>query len=251
MAHNPDRPGLGDLALEPVAFAAVFTGDGHSHCLCRVASPVLRTGLPNRRHPDTARQRIADILFREAGGRGSRPPLQTGFAGIGVLARSPPASAPVLGPLQNLRRPRPPSSLSVAAGPVSHREEPVRRWAFSNDRSRGSGRGSPIPLGPANREASDEPTEGTSPVAGGEAGGLGAMCPPSQPAFQGRHRLSATLGLDRTWHGRSRPSEPSTRSFRGSAATFPTGMAEAQVTRRPVGRRRVSAAVPAGIEGEA
>src|ERR1017187_4038533 len=47
VAHDPDWPGLGDLSLEPVAFAAVFTGDGHSHRPCRVALPLRRTTPPH------------------------------------------------------------------------------------------------------------------------------------------------------------------------------------------------------------
>src|SRR5665213_3845530 len=43
VADDPDRSGLGDLPFEAMTLAAVFTGDGHSHCPRRVAPPVLRT----------------------------------------------------------------------------------------------------------------------------------------------------------------------------------------------------------------
>ena len=43
VADDPDRTGLGDLAFEAMALAAVFTGDGHSHCPRRFALKVLRT----------------------------------------------------------------------------------------------------------------------------------------------------------------------------------------------------------------
>ncbi len=79
MANDPDRSGLGDLSLQPMAFAAVFTGDGHSHCFSSVAPRVLRTTPPTvaSRIPPGNKSPIsapdASDAPAEPAQRGSRP----------------------------------------------------------------------------------------------------------------------------------------------------------------------------------
>ncbi len=213
VAHDPDWPGLGDLSLEPVAFAAVFTGDGHSHRPCRVALPLRRTTPPHvatrilasNESPTSFTPRREEGVEAPAAnrlrGRLRRCALATG-------ERSTPSPAAELAGTST------PFLPPVSAGPVSFGV--VLRWSVLSERwDAHCGQLQRLPA-----RTRQTPVRYTSL----------------------RSHPARTLA----------PVRATTRSFRGSAAAFPTGMVDSQVTRRPVGRRRVSAAVPpGGTKGEA
>jgi hypothetical protein len=153
VTDDPDRPWLGDLPFQAVAFSAIFTGDGDSHRICRVAPRVLRT------RPPTVATRI--------------PP-----------GNESPTSAPRC--QEGISR----EAMSSAANRLRRR---LRRYQLAT--------GEFSAPSPAAELAED-------------------MASLLIPASASRSPVRYTW-RDRIRYGRSRPSEPPPRSFRGPARTVP------------------------------
>jgi hypothetical protein len=147
VTDDPDRPWLGDLPFQAVAFSAIFTGDGDSHRICRVAPRVLRTRpptvatrIPPGNESPTSAPRCQEGISREAMSSAAnrlRRRLRRYQLATGEFSAPSPAAELAEDMASLLIRPRPRARPSATLGVIAFGTGARARQSHHRDRSAG------------------------------------------------------------------------------------------------------------------